>query len=134
MAGHRVERVSHRVHQELSVLLERGVSDPRLVGVSILQVQVTGDLRIAKVYVNATGRSADEMREVMAGLAHASGYLRRQLAQSLDLQFAPELRFYADHSIERGERFLQTLDEIHAEEKPQIETNKRMGREKRIDE
>jgi len=130
MAGHRVERVSHRIHQELAVLLERGVSDPRLVGVSVVRVEVTGDLRIAKVYVNAAGRTTTEMREVMDGLAHASGYLRRVLAASLDLRFAPELRFYADYSVERGEHFLQVLDEIRS----QTETNKRIEGGKRTDE
>lgn len=118
MAGHRVERLSHRIHEELAVLFERGMSDPRLVGVRILQVQVTGDLRIAKIYINATGHEETEMREIMEGLKHAASYLRRQLATSIDLRFAPELRFYADHSIARGERFLQVLDEIQAETKP----------------
>lgn len=134
MTGHRVERVSHRVHQDLSVLFERGISDPRLVGVRILHVQMTGDLRIAKVYINAAGHDEDEMREIMEGLKHAASYLRRQLANSIDLRFAPELRFYVDHSIERGERFLQVLDEIQAEAKPQTETTKPTESRKQTDE
>jgi ribosome-binding factor A len=116
MAGHRPERLGERIHQEISVMFEREISDPRLANVNVTRVEVTGDMRMAKIYVTSRDVEVDE-KEMMAGLIHASGYVRRQIAKSLDLHFAPELRFYADRSIEMGEHFLQALDQVQAEER-----------------
>jgi ribosome-binding factor A len=115
MSGHRAERLSQLILQEVSVMLDREIRDPRVIGARVLHVQVSGDLRVAKIYINATGYPKEEIAGMLDGLAHASGYMRRQLAVGLDLRFAPELRFYADHSIEQGEHFLQVLDQVQAE-------------------
>ena len=117
MAGHRAERLAQLIHQEISVMLAREIQDPRVIGASILRVQVSGDLRIAKIYVNATGRAPEEIKQMMEGLTRASGYIRRQLTEGLELPIAPELRFYADHSIERGEQFLQVLDQVQTRQR-----------------
>ena len=118
MAGHRSERVGERIHQEISIMLDRELADPRLANVNVTRVEVTGDLRLAKVYVTQRVADADE-KEMLEGLARASGYIRRQLAKNLDLHFAPEIRFYKDRAIEMGEHFLQVLDQVQAEERAQ---------------
>ena len=115
MAGHRAERLGQLILQEISVMLEREIHDPRVAGARVLHVQVSGDLRIAKIYINAAGYSDAEMKEMLSGLQHASTYIRRQLAVGLDLRYAPELRFFADHSIEAGEHFLQVLNRVQEE-------------------
>ena len=116
MAGHRSERVGERIHQEISLMLDRDISDPRLVSVNVTRVEVTGDLRLAKVYV-APPKDGTDQKEMMDALARASGYFRRSLARSLELRYAPEIRFYLDRSIELGERFLQVLEQVQAEER-----------------
>ncbi len=115
MAGHRSERVGERIHQEISVLLQREISDPRLADVNVTRVTVTGDLRIAKIYVTSRDPSADP-KEMMDALTRASGYFRRHLAASMDLRYTPEIRFYFDRSIQAGEHFLQVLEQVQAEQ------------------
>ena len=116
MPSYRAERVSQQIHQHISIMLERQVSDPRLVGANVTRVLVSGDLRIAKIFVAPNSAGEDATREMMDGLEHAKGYFRRQIAGTLDLRLAPEIRFLLDPAIEKGERFLQVLEQIHAEE------------------
>ncbi len=126
MPSHRSERVGQLVHQQISVMLDREISDPRLANITVVRVEMSGDLRIAKVFVSPRDKGAEvDEREIKNALAHAAGYFRRQVARSLDLRFAPEIRFYVDHSIERGEHFLQVLEQVQAEEK---ERKKRVRR------
>ncbi len=116
MVSHRPERVSERIHQEISVMFARQVSDPRLENLNVTRVEVSGDLHIAKIFITPRG-DADATREMMNALAHAKAYIRRQLATSLDLRSAPEIRFQLDHSIEKGEHFLQVLDQVEQAER-----------------
>ncbi len=127
MAGHRAERLAVRVQQEISVMLDREISDPRLANVNVTRVEVTGDLRIAKVYVAPSSPDTDE-KEMMDALARAARYFRRQLAGSLDLRFAPEIRFYRDRSIEMGEHFLQVLEQVQREERAAEDERARTAR------
>ena len=116
MSGYRAARVSQRIQQEISVLFEREVSDPRLASVNVTRVEVSGDLRYAKIFVAPLHDDENATREMMAGLEHARGFFRHRIAASLDLRFAPEIRFLLDHSIEKGERFLRALEQVHLEE------------------
>jgi len=118
MSSHRPERVGELVHHQISVMLDREISDPRLSNITVIRVEMSGDLRIAKVYVASRDKSAEVNEgEIKDALAHAAGYFRRQVAQTLDLRYAPEIRFYIDHSIEMGEHFLQVLEQVEEEEK-----------------
>lgn len=123
MSSYRAERVSQQIHQHISILVEREVADPRLAGVNVTRVQVSGDLRIAKILVAPNSAGADATREMMDGLEHAKGFFRRQLARNLDLRLAPEIRFLVDHAIEKGERFLKVLEQVQAEEHTAKETD-----------
>ena len=97
-------------------MFAREVSDPRLENLNVTRVQVSGDLRIAKIFITPRDDAA-ATRETMDALARAAGYFRRRLAESLDLHFAPELRFQLDDSIEKGEHFLQVLEQVEAAER-----------------
>jgi len=120
MSGYRAARVSQRIQQEISVLFEREVSDPRLASVNVTRVEVSGDLRYAKIFVAPLNDDENATREMMDGLEHARGFLRHRIAASLDLRFAPEVRFLLDHSIEKGERFLRALEQVHLEEEQRM--------------
>ena len=111
MSKVRQERTAEHIQHLLSELFLREVSDPRLAGVTITEVQIDRELQYATVYVNALG---DETRqeEVMSGLQSASGFLRRELAQSLDLRTAPILRFQWDPRLRYVEEVDQLLDEL----------------------
>jgi ribosome-binding factor A len=117
MSGYRAARASHRIQQELSIILEREVSDPRLSSLNVTRVEVSGDLRYAKIYVAPIIGEQDATQEMMDALEVAARFFRRRIAKSLDLRIAPELRFVLDQSIEQGERFLRALDQIKAEER-----------------
>jgi ribosome-binding factor A len=130
MSGHRPERVAERIREEMTLLLQRDIQDPILVGITVTRVEISGDIRHAKVYVSARD-DADESREMLAELQHAAGYFRRRLAQNLDLRFAPDVKFFLDYSIARGERFLQLLDQVQAEERAAEQTRKTKPKGKR---
>ena len=108
MAGNRIGRSNEEIQRELSALL-RTVKDPRLQGglFTITNVDTTGDLRYAKVYISALDKSQKE--EMMRGLRSASGYLRRELGAALQLRYTPELQFVADDSIAQGAHILEML-------------------------
>jgi len=97
------ERTSGQIRKILSQLILRDVSDPRLHGVTVTDVEIDPELLFAKVYVNALGEE-DRQPEVMIGLEHAKGFLRREVAKRVRLRKAPELIFKWDESLERGER------------------------------
>ena len=97
------ERMSERLHQILSQLLLREISDPRLQDITVTEVTLDPELMVAKVYVSAMG---DEMREseVMKGLRRAGGYLRREVGKRIRLRHTPELHFYWDRTLAHADR------------------------------
>ncbi len=114
-------RMNDRIHQILSQLLLREISDPRLRGVSVTEVSLDPELMYAKVYVNAMG---DEGREdvVMKALGRARSFLRREVGKRVRLRNTPELHFYWDHTLESASRINQLIssleipDEVRDEE------------------
>jgi ribosome-binding factor A len=110
MPTRRQRRVSELVRRELSLLLLHQVQDPRLASVTITGVDVTQDLLLARIHFRTIG--TDEMAEALAGLEHASGYLRSQLAARVQLRYALELEFVPDLSAEYGQRIDALLDQL----------------------
>ena len=99
----RQQRVEGRIRSILGQLLLREVRDPRLQGVTITEVTLDPELLYADVYVNALGEE-ERAPEVLAGLAHANGFLRRQVGRRLRLRATPELHFHWDVLPEEGAR------------------------------
>jgi len=116
--GDRPARVGERIREELSLLLQRKAKDPRLASVTITEVSVTPDLKIA--HVNYSALVGPEERNVVAqALRRSEGFLRRELGKVLDLRYAPELQFHYDDSFDRGARIDEILRGIAGErEKP----------------
>jgi ribosome-binding factor A len=111
MTNRRPRRVAERIHEELSELLQHQTHDPRLGFVTLTGVDVTPDLRQARVYFTVLGDKSD-IKETMAGLTSASGYFRRHLAQALSLRYTPELSFKPDSSLEYGLHIDNLLDSL----------------------
>ena len=116
--GRRVARVGESIRREVSQLLLSGIKDDRVgMGmVSVTDVQVSGDLQHAKIFVSIYG-SSEAKAETMAGLKSATGYVRTELGQRLRLRRTPEVVFLEDESIERGTKVLSLINRLSQERK-----------------
>lgn len=118
---HRQEKLGEQIAVEVSDLLRTRVKDPRVGFASITHVEVSGDLRHAKIFVSVMGEP-DEKKQTINALHHATGFLRRELAARLTLRFMPEIIFKLDDSIEQGSRVLGLIRELELQERPGQET------------
>ena len=111
MASKRINGINQEIQRDLSDLL-RTVKDPRVqdVMISITRVETTPDLRYTKVYVSFL--QENKAADAMAGLRSAAGFLRRQLAQNLQLRYAPEIQWALDDSITYGAKMLELINNL----------------------
>jgi ribosome-binding factor A len=112
----RIQRIADRIRQELSELLIREISDPRLRQIFISDVSVDRELAYADVYVSAVEGSA-RSSEILQGLEHASGFLRHELAARVELRVFPHLRFHWDPTPENADHIERLLDTLRQSEK-----------------
>ena len=118
----RTDRINGLLRQEISQLLSRELNDPRLSGlVTITQVDVTSDVRYAKVYVSVFGDGAQK-EAALIGVISAKGFIRRELRGRLDLKFIPELKFILDETMEEADHIFRVLDTL-AEDDPHSSTS-----------
>lgn len=108
----RTQRIGDRIREELSEMLLQEVSDPRLVGISITDVEVDRELAFADVFVSALEGEA-RSKDVLAGLEHAQGFLRHNLSQRVELRTMPRLRFHWDPTYERAEKIERLIASLH---------------------
>lgn len=100
--GHRYERVAEEINHEVSLMLAGELKDPRLaVPVSVTEVRVSPDFGTVRVYVQIAGQP-DERATTLEALKAASGYIRHELVERLQLRRAPEVLFQIDESEEYG--------------------------------
>jgi ribosome-binding factor A len=118
--GMRVKRVEGGVREEMASLLTSDLKDPRAAGAIVTRVEMTSDLRSARIHVRLLqgGDDAARRREVVDALRRASGMLRRELTQRLGLRFAPDLKFQYDDGVDATTNVERVLAEIAAERKP----------------
>jgi ribosome-binding factor A len=112
----RVRRVAERIRNDLAEVLQRSTSDPRLVGLTVTEVEVDRELAFATIFVTAL-EGEERRAEILKGLRHASGFLRTALAQRISLRAFPQLRFRWDESFEQGTRIDALLKAVHDEER-----------------
>lgn len=113
---HRLERFNSQLQQEISDILQRQVKDPRLGSfVSVTEVEVSTDLRYAKVFVSTIGVEA-EKNDMLTALASAAGFIRRELGDRIRARHIPELNFRLDERIEKADRVLRMIDRINEED------------------
>ncbi len=112
-------RVNEEISRELTEIL-RTVKDPRVSGsfISIISVDTTADLKYCKVYFSVYG---SDTKEVAKGIKSASGYIRHELSQRLNLRATPELTFIADNSIEHGAHISAIIESLGKETKTETE-------------
>ena len=118
----RVSRISSLIKREVSQMLLYDIKDDRVgVGmVSVTDVQVSGDLQHAKIFVSIYGTEAAKI-ETMEGLQSSTGFVRRELGQRVSLRRTPEIAFLEDSSIERGDRILNLINRLEIPEEGQEE-------------
>ena len=110
--SHRPDRVAEAIREAVAMFLAEGVKDPRVTGlVTVTGVDVTRDLRHARVHVSIMGTEA-EKKETMEGLQSVASYLRAKLGRTLRLRVTPELDFRYDASIAHAARIDSLLEQI----------------------
>ena len=105
-------RINGEVQKELSQIILFEIKDPRISPMtSVTAVEVAPDLKTCKAYISVLGTD-EERAATMAGLRSAEGYVRRQLAKTVNLRNTPEIRFIEDNSIEYGVTMSKLIDEV----------------------
>lgn len=118
--NNRNTRISEEIKKELSDIISTDLKDPRLPKmVSITNVDVTKDLRYAKIYVSVLGND-EEKKNAIIGLKSAAGFIRREIGQRIQLRYTPEFIFEIDNSIERGIYMTKLIKSTMADSKGQI--------------
>ena len=122
----RAQRIADRIREELSEIMINVVTDPRLQWVSITDVDVDRELAYANIYVSAVEGSA-RSHEILEGLSHARGFLRRELARRIDLRVFPHLRFHWDPTPENAERIEQLIASDQQDRSSELSKQKSWG-------
>ena len=110
--NHRHERIGEEIAHEINIMLAGELKDPRLEGFVVAsEVRVQPDLKHARVFISVRG-TTKEQGDAIKALDHASGFIRRELVERLQLRRMPELHFTLDLSQEHVERIEQLLKEV----------------------
>jgi ribosome-binding factor A len=112
MVSHRFQRIAEEIKKEIAQIIKHELKDPRIGFASITEVEVTGDLHYAKVYVSIFG-DEEAQRQSMEALNKASGFIRREIGKRVSLRYTPEIIFKFDRSIEQGAKIAKLLTEIN---------------------
>lgn len=111
----RIEKVQELIKQEVSQIILQELKDPRIGFVTVTQVDVTGDLRSAKIYVSLMG-SDDQIQGCWLALNHSLGYIRREIGKRIRLRCTPELSFQLDKSLDYSVHIQELLTKIKENE------------------
>ena len=108
-------RINSEVLKELSRIISREIKDPRISPMTtVVAVEGAPDLKTCKAYISVLG-SKEEQEDTLDGLRSAQGYIRRELAHSINLRNTPDIRFIPDQSIEYGVSMSEKIDRINAD-------------------
>lgn len=108
----RSQRLQELLLKEISLLIQRGIKDPRVGFATVTQIDLSDNLRHAKVFVSIMG-SEQEIEETLEGLKSAKSYIRKTLGKNLYLRYIPELEFKKDSGFEYFDKISKLLNEIH---------------------
>ncbi|MHC4181501.1 MAG: 30S ribosome-binding factor RbfA [Planctomycetota bacterium] len=117
MSSRRAQKVAEAVREVVSMAILAELQDPRIQDVTVTYVEVSGDLRHAKVHVSVMG---DEKHQELSlrGLQSAAGFLQAKIARQIDLRYTPRLKFVLDQGVKRSIEISQILEQILPEQKP----------------
>ena len=113
-------RINGEVQRELANIIRGGIKDPRISPLtSVVAVEVAPDLKTCKAYISVLG-DGEAQKATLAGLKSAEGYIRRELAHTVNLRNTPEIRFILDQSIEYGVHMSKIIDEVTAKDEDNV--------------
>ena len=112
----RIEKLQELIKQEMSKMLLSDLKDPRIGFVTVTDVEMTGDLREAKIFVSIMG-GAQQVQSSLEGLNSALGFIRREIGQRVRLRFTPEISFALDTSLDYGEHIQKLLLQVEGDSK-----------------
>lgn len=113
-------RINGEVQRELANIIRGGIKNPRISPLtSVVAVEVAPDLKTCKAYISVLGDS-EAQKATLAGLKSAEGYIRRELAHTVNLRNTPEIRFILDQSIEYGVHMSKIIDEVTAKDEENV--------------
>lgn len=107
-------RVADLLLQEVAELLSRKVKDPRVAGVTLTGVEMSNDLKHAKIYFSHLGETED-VKRAKGGLESAKGFIKREVGQHLDLRYIPEMVFIHDPSLKKGAEMEKLFEKLKSE-------------------
>jgi len=115
----RIEKLQELIKQEMGKMLLKELKDPRIGFVTVTGVEMTGDLREAKIFVSVMG-GAEQLKSSLEGLNSALGFIRREIGQRIRLRFTPEISFAPDTSLDYADHIQKLLlqvegDQTHAD-------------------
>jgi ribosome-binding factor A len=116
MSERRRQQVADLLRDHISEIIQREMRDPRLQLVSITRVDVTPDIRMAKVYASVLGTD-DAARDALVALTRATGFVRKQLGDRLEMRHTPEISFRLDRSMQHAEDVARLLNQIEREDR-----------------
>lgn len=112
VGGHRSERIAEEIRNEVGLMLAGELKDPRLAGpMSVAEVRVTPDIRTVRVFVQLEGEES-ERAVTLEGLRAASGFIRHELVERLQLRRAPDVHFLIDESVQYGRHIDELLRNV----------------------
>jgi ribosome-binding factor A len=117
VSGRRKERLDEEIREEVAGIIGRELKDPRIGFVTVTRVDLTADLRTARVHVGILG-DATQRERTLAGLRQAAGFVRRELGRRIRLRHTPELQFHYDGGLDATERVAQLLEETQLAPRP----------------
>lgn len=100
--------------KEIAELIEHRVKDPRVRGVTLTGVDMSNDLRYARVYFSVLGRDVAP-KDALEGFSSAKGFIRKEIGARMELRYVPDLDFRHDTSLEHGEKMEKLLDTLKPE-------------------
>ena len=108
--------INMEVQRQLSTIISRGIKDPRVSPMTtVVAVEVAPDLKTAKAYVSVLG-DEEAQKNTLAGLKSAEGYIRRELARTVNLRNTPQIKFVVDQSIEYGVHMSKIIDDVRSKD------------------
>jgi ribosome-binding factor A len=111
MSSRRVLKAAEAIREVVGMAILADLKDPRIEGVTVTRVEVTPDMREAKVYVSIMGSDAAQ-RTCLHGLQSAAGFLQQKIAKRIDTRYTPRLRFELDMGVKRSIAISRMLDEV----------------------
>ncbi|MDD4909878.1 MAG: 30S ribosome-binding factor RbfA [Candidatus Omnitrophica bacterium] len=121
---YRAGKVAEAIRREVGIIIQKELKDPRMGFVTVTRVEVTNDLRYAKVYFSTLGKKEDEQKSIDA-LNSASGYIKRLVSERVKLRLFPEMTFMIDRSAEYSIHIQDELDKIREQKQREIDELKK---------